>query len=161
MSTDIDLSLMDPIVERYQEQGDSLITVLQDIQAVYSYLPEIALTNLSDKTGIALARIFSVATFYAQFYLTPRGRNTIKICCGTACHVRGAPRILDALERELGIQDGETTEDLEYSLEKLACIGACALAPTMLINETTYGKMTPDKVTKAINTYENKEQEIE
>lgn len=161
MSTDIDLSHLDSIVQRYTEQGDSLITVLQDIQAVYSYLPESALSLLSRKTGIALSRIFSVSTFYAQFYLTPRGRNTVKVCCGTACHVRGAPRILDAVERELGIQDGETTEDLEYSLEKLACIGACALAPTMVINETTYGKMTPDKVTKAINSYKNKEQEVE
>jgi len=160
MSTEIDLSPLEPIVKRYKEQGESLITVLQDIQAAYSYLPEAALAQLSGRTGIALSRIFSVATFYAQFYLTPRGRNTIKVCCGTACHVRGAPRVLDAVERELGIKDGETTEDLEYSLEKLACIGACALAPTMVINETTYGKMNPDKVVKAINSY-NKEQEIE
>lgn len=161
MSEDIDLSLMEPIIQRFKNQGDSLITVLQDIQSAFSYLPEPALAQLSLKAGIPLSRIFSVATFYAQFYLTPRGRNTVKVCCGTACHVRGAPRILDAVERELGIQDGETTEDLEYSLEKLACIGACALAPTMVINETTYGKMTPDKVTKAINSYKDKEIEVE
>jgi len=161
MSTEIDLSLLEPIVKKYKDQGDSLITVLQRIQAAYTYLPEEALFLLSKKTGIAMSRIFSVVTFYAQFYLTPRGRNTIKICCGTACHVRGAARILEAVEREIGIKDGETTADLEYSLETLACIGACALAPTMVINHTTYGKMTPDKVTKIFNPKENKEQEVE
>ena len=93
MSTEIDLSPLEPIVERYKELGESLITVLQDIQAAYSYLPEAALAQLSSKTGIALSRIFSVASFYAQFYLTPRGRNTIKVCCGTACHVRGSGKL--------------------------------------------------------------------
>ena len=108
-----------------------------------------------------MSRVYAVATFYAQFYLTPRGRNTIRLCRGTACHVRGAPRILEAVERELGITEGETTPDLEYSLETVACIGACALAPTMVINQDTYGKLTPNKVVDLFKQRKNEEQESE
>ena len=104
-----------------------------------------------------MSRIYAVATFYAQFYLTPRGRQTVRVCRGTACHVRGGPLILDAVERELGIKDGETTPDLEYNLETVACIGACALAPTMVINQNTYGKLTPNKVAEAFSRKDRKE----
>ena len=153
MSTDIDLSLIEPIAQRYKEQGDSLITVLQDTQAAYSYLPEVVLTQLSRKTGIALSRIFSVVTFYAQFYLTPRGRNTVKICCGTACHVRGAPRILDAVERELGINMGETTSDKKFTLESVRCVGCCGLAPVVMVGDRFYGKLTPGKAARLVEKY--------
>ena len=112
------------------------------------------------KPGFLSSKIYAVATFYAQFYLTPRGRNTIRLCRGTACHVRGAARILDAVERELGIPEGGTTPDLEYSLETVACIGACALAPTMVINQDTFGKLTPNKVEDIFKQRNNKEQEI-
>jgi len=146
VATTMNLSLLDPVLQKHEGQEGSLIAMLQEIQGIYSYLPEAALIRLSNHTKIPLSRIYGVATFYAQFYLTPRGRNTIRICRGTACHVRGAERILEAMERELGIKEGETTNDLEYSLETVACIGACALAPTLVINETTHGKMTPSKV---------------
>ena len=109
MSKQTDLSLLDPILEKYENQGDALIAMLQEIQEVYSYLPEEALIQLSSYAKIPMSRVYAVATFYAQFYLTPRGRNTIRICRGTACHVRGGSRILDAVERELGIKEGETT----------------------------------------------------
>jgi len=135
--------------------------MLQEIQEVYSYLPEGVLTHLSAETNIPLSRIYAVATFYAQFYLTPRGRNTIRVCRGTACHVRGGSRVLDAVERELGIIEGETTADLEYTLETVACIGACALAPTMVINQSTHGKMTPSKVAEVLSRQAEKERNID
>jgi NADH-quinone oxidoreductase subunit E len=161
MSNQIDLSLMEPVLEKYRGQGDALIGMLQDVQETYSYLPEEALTYLSDSAKIPMSRIYAVATFYAQFYLTPRGRNTVRVCRGTACHVRGGSRILEAVERELGIAEGETTPDLEYSLETVACIGACALAPTMVINRSTHGKLTPGKVVDIFNQRKKKEQESE
>ena len=157
MPQDVDLSLLDPILEKYKEREDALITMLQQIQAVYSYLPEEALNRLSMEALVPMSRIYAVATFYAQFYLTPRGRQTVRVCRGTACHVRGGALILEAVERELGIKDGETTPDLEYNLETVACIGACALAPAMVIDEDTYGKMTPSEAAKVINRKENKE----
>lgn len=159
MSTD--LSLLYPILKKYKGQEDALITILQEIQEVYSYLSEEALTHLSAEANIPLSRIYAVATFYAQFYLTPRGRNTIRVCRGTACHVRGSSRILDAVERELGITEGETTADLEYTLETVACIGACALAPTMVINQSTHGKMTPSKVAEVLSRQAEKERNID
>ena len=159
MSTD--LSLLYPILKKHKGQKDALITILQEIQEVYSYLSEEALTHLSTEANIPLSRIYAVATFYAQFYLTPRGRNTIRVCRGTACHVRGSSRILDAVERELGITEGETTADLEYTLETVACIGACALAPTMVINKSTHGKMTPGKVAEVLSRQAEKERNID
>lgn len=157
MTNNMDLSLMDPILKQHEGQSDALITMLQEIQEAYGYLPEEVLNHLSQESGIPMSKIYAVATFYAQFYLTPRGRNTIRLCRGTACHVRGAARILDAVERELGISEGETTPDLEYTLETVACIGACALAPTMVINEDTYGKLTPNKVEDVFKQRKNKE----
>jgi len=153
----VDLSLLDPILEKYKEREDALITMLQEMQGIYSYLPEEALNRLSIEAKVSMSRIYAVATFYAQFYLTPRGRKTVRVCRGTACHVRGGALILEAVERELGITDGETTPDLEYNLETVACIGACALAPAMVVDEDTYGKMTPSEAAKVINRKENKE----
>ena len=156
-----DLSLLYPILKKHKGQEDALITILQEIQELYSYLSEEALTHLSAEANIPLSRIYAVATFYAQFYLTPRGRNTIRVCRGTACHVRGSSRILDAVERELGITEGETTTDLEYTFETVACIGACALAPTMVINKSTHGKMTPGKVAEVLSRQAKKERNID
>ncbi len=161
MSMDMDLSLLDPVLQKHAGRGDALITILQEIQEVYSYLPEEALNRLSREARISMSRIYAVVTFYAQFYLNPRGRQTVRVCRGTACHVRGGSLILEAVERELGVVDGETTSDLEYSLETVACIGACALAPAMVVNENTYGKMTPSEAAKAICRKDKKEREIE
>ncbi len=159
MPTDIDLSLLAPILQKHESQEDALITILQEIQEAYSYLPEEALACLSREVRIPMSRIYAVVTFYAQFYLTPRGRNMIRVCRGTACHVRGGPRILEAVERELGITEGETTPDLEFSLETVACIGAHALAPTMVINQNTYGKLTPNKAAEVLSRKDKKERE--
>ena len=161
MHMDIDLSLVNPILHKYEGREDALITVLQEIQETYSYLPEEVLNHLSREARIPMSRIYAVVTFYAQFYLNPRGRQTVRVCRGTACHVRGGPLILDAVERELGIKDGETTPDLEYSLETVACIGACAVAPAMVFNENTYGKMTPSEAAEAVRRKDKKEQKVE
>ena len=160
MPENVDLSLLDPILEKYKDREDALISMLQEIQGVYSYLPEEVLNRLSIEAKVSMSRIYAVATFYAQFYLTPRGRQTVRVCRGTACHVRGGSLILEVVERELGITDGETTPDLEYSLETVACIGACALAPAMVVNENTFGKMTPSKVVEVIRRKE-KEGKVE
>lgn len=161
MSAGIDLQMMEPILRKHHGQQGGLIGILQEIQGVYSYLPEAALEHLSLQAKIPMSRIYAVATFYAQFYLKPRGKKIIRICRGTACHVRGGSLILGAVERELGITDGETTPDLEYSLETVACIGACALAPAMVINDITYGKMTPNEAAKLVKRKEMKEQKVE
>jgi len=161
MPVGIDLSLVDPILQKHESREDALITMLQEIQEVYSYLPEDALNRLSREAMIPMSRIFAVATFYAQFYLKPRGQLTVRVCRGTACHVRGGSLILDAVERELGIKAGETTPDLNYSLETVACIGACALAPAMVVGQNTYGKMTPNQAAEVVRTKDNKEQRVE
>ena len=157
MPDNVDLTLVDPILEKYKDRDDALITMLQEIQGAYSYLPEAALNRLSVEAKVPMSRIYAVATFYAQFYLNPRGRKTVRVCRGTACHVRGGSLILEAVERELGIKDGETTPDLEFSLETVACIGACALAPAMVIDEDTYGKISPSEAAEIISRSREKE----
>ena len=149
-SNNIDLSLLNPILDKYKGQSDALIAILQDVQKTYSYLPEEALTHLSSYAKIPMSKIYAIATFYAQFYLTPRGQNTIRVCRGTACYVRGVSRVLDEVSKQIGINPGETTPDLEYNLESIACFGSCALAPVMVINERVYGKVEPDKVKKIL-----------
>ncbi len=154
MCTNIDLTLMNPVLEKYEGQTDALIPVLQEVQNIYSYLPEAALAHYSDRAGIPMSRIYSVATFYAQFYLSPRGRNTIRICQGTACHVQGCEPIVSSLEEKLGIEVGGTTEDLEYSLESVACVGTCFLAPVVMINNDYHGKQDPQKILKVVEDFE-------
>jgi NADH-quinone oxidoreductase subunit E len=161
MHASTDLSLLDAVLHKYKDQEDALITMLQEIQDIYSYLPEEVLARLSLEARIPMSRIYAVATFYAQFYLTPRGRQTVRVCRGTACHVRGGPLILEAVKHELGITEDETTPDLEYSLETVACIGACALAPAMVVNESTYGKMTPSEAANVVSRKEKKEHKVE
>jgi len=145
MPEDIDLSLLDPVLERYKSQGDALITMLQEAQDMYAYLPEQVLARLSLETKIALIQIYAVVTFYAQFYLTPRGRNTIRVCRGTACHVQGCDSMIPAVEDTLGVEEGETTDVLEISLETVACLGTCFLAPVMMVNESYHGKLDPQR----------------
>ena len=150
---DIDLSLLDPIIEEKKNIKGSLIPLLQAAQELYGYLPEPALKHIHEKTKVPLSQIYGVVTFYVQFYLTPRGRNTVRVCRGTACHVRGAKAILKTTEQTLGLKEGETSDDLNFSLETVACLGACALGPVLLINNTYFGKMTPKKVETILNRY--------
>ena len=159
MSRNADLSLLAPILERYKGQQDALITMLQEIQGVYAYLPEEVLARLSQETKIPLSRIYSVTTFYAQFYLTPRGRNTVRICRGTACHVQRSDGIITAMEDALGIAAGETTEDLQFSLETVACLGTCFLAPVMMVNDSDHGKLDSQKARAILESYSQPKKE--
>ncbi len=146
----MDLSRLNEVFQRYEGEEGALIPILQDIQDIFGYLPQEALYQVSDRLNIPMSRIYGVLTFYSQFYLEPRGRNTIKVCLGTACHVKGAPRILRKLEEILGIKEGETTDDLKFTLETVRCLGTCFLAPVMMINQNYYGKLTPQRVERII-----------
>jgi NADH-quinone oxidoreductase subunit E len=130
----------------FEGRPHELIPMLQIVQRTVGFLPEQALLEIARLTRLSAARVFATATFYAQFHLRPMGKNTIRVCRGTACHVRGGARILRAVEKQLGIKPGETTPDLEFGLETVACMGACALGPAMTINHDTYGMMTTKKV---------------
>ena len=143
----VDLGPLQEIVKSYQSLSSSdLIPLLQQIQDAYGYLSKAVLMEMSKRTGIAASRIYGVATFYEQFYFEPRGRHTVKCCRGTACHVREGTKVIDAIKAELNIQDGETTEDKEFTFETVACLGVCALAPVIVIDGTYYGQMTPGRV---------------
>jgi NADH-quinone oxidoreductase subunit E len=146
----IDLSLMDPVFEKYREQPGAVIPILQAAQGVYGYLPPEVLQLVAGRLGIPLSRVYGVATFYSQFHLTPRGRHVIQQCDGTACHVRGASRIITSMERELGIKAGETTSDLKFTYEVVYCLGSCALAPTAMVDGHIAGRLAPDKMLSLI-----------
>ena len=132
---------------------NDLIPVLQQIQQAYGYLPRDVVTEMSRRTGIALSRIFGVATFYEQFHLEPHGRHTIRCCRGTACHVKGGPEIRDAIQQETGIEPGQTTDDMRFTYETVACLGTCFLAPVMMINKDYYGHLTASKIKTILDKY--------
>lgn len=141
----IDLSLLDGVLGEYAEVKGSLITILQKTQDIYGYLPKEAIELISEKTGIATSEIMGVGTFYTQFRFQPVGKYLIMLCQGTACHVNSSELILQTVKDELGIDDGETTEDGLFSLKCVACLGCCSLSPVMMINGDTYGSLTPTK----------------
>ena len=142
----VDLSQLEGVLAEYAETRGSLITILQKTQEIYGYLPIDAVYHIAERTGLTPAKVLGVATFYSQFRFQAIGKYLIMLCKGTACYVNGADRIADAITEELGIKDGETTEDGLFTLNIVACLGCCSLAPVMMINETTYGSLTPDKV---------------
>ncbi len=135
-----------------KENNGNLLAILQDVQKEYGYLPEERLRDISAMLGMSLIDVLGVATFYRSFSLTPRGRNHIKICLGTACHVRSSSRILQETEYRLGIAPGETSENGEYSLETVMCLGCCAIGPVMVVNNKYYGQMTPAKIESVLKT---------
>ena len=143
------------LAETIEENGEdaSLISVLEEIQARYRYLPQAAMVLVSERLGVPLSQVYSVATFFKAFSLTPRGRHLINVCLGTACHVRGAVRILEKIERDLGIGSGETTKDLKFTLETVNCVGACALGPIVIVDEEYHGGMSTDKVDAVLEKY--------
>lgn len=145
METDIKEQL-DEILSLYRGERGDLIPILQEAQEQFGYLPEKVMPRVAKFLRLSESTVYGVATFYAQFKFTPTGRRIVKVCRGTACHVRGGARILRKVEKRLGIKPGETTGDFEYTLETVACIGACALAPTMTVDKETYGQMTTKKV---------------
>ena len=141
------------ILDNYHYNKGMLISILQDIQAEYNYLPREALMEVSQGLEVPLSRVYSVATFFRSFSLTPRGRHIINVCLGTACHVRGGVRILEEIERELGIKPGETTGNLRFTLETVNCVGACALGPIVIIDGGYSGQMKMDKVKTLLENY--------
>ncbi|MCF8297201.1 MAG: NADH-quinone oxidoreductase subunit NuoE [Saprospiraceae bacterium] len=133
---------------KYEGKPDNLIPLLQQVQSEYGYLPEETLLKVAEYAQVPSSQVYGVATFYTQFRFTPIGRNKIMVCRGTACHVKGAPRITEEIEKQLDIKEGETTEDMEYTLESVACIGACGLAPCMMVNDKVEAKLSPKKITE-------------
>ncbi|MCH5320749.1 MAG: NADH-quinone oxidoreductase subunit NuoE [Eubacterium sp.] len=150
MSEKINLNEIKPVLDELAQVKGSLITILQKTQDIYGYLPKEAIEYISERTGIAESEIMGVATFYTQFRLTPVGKYLIMLCQGTACHVNSSDLILQTIQEELGIDDGETTEDGLFSLKCVACLGCCSLSPVMMINEDTYGSLTPEKTKKIL-----------
>ena len=144
---------IEAIFKRYAGQTGSLIPVLQEIQLLYGYISRENMELVARKLKIPQSEVFGVASFYSQFYLEPKGEHMIRVCQGTACHVRGAAKILEAFAGELGIQPGETTPDGKFSLERVACLGACGLAPVAMIGDKAYGRLTPEKVKEVLGEY--------
>ena len=156
MKSDVKKQL-DSVLTQYKGEKNDLIPILQKAQEKFGYLPRDVMEGIARFLRLPATTVFGVSTFYAQFKFTPIGRKVLKVCRGTACHVRGADRILEELQRQLGIKPGETTEDLEYSLETIACFGSCALAPVVVMGKTVYGRMTTTKARQLLA--EDKEQQ--
>ncbi len=142
---------LNTILERYISDNGNIVSLLQDVQAEFGYIPEDAVRWLAARLDIPPSRFFGVATFYAQFHLKPRGKNIISVCCGTACHVKGGSKITERLVRELGLaSEGDTTEDGKFTLEVVRCVGACGIAPVVIINNRVYPEMTSEGTAKII-----------
>lgn len=153
MSQVFDYSNLDTILERHQFKASNIIAILQDTQEIYRYLPKEVFSYLSEKLGMSRAKIYSVATFYENFSLEPKGKFVIKICDGTACHVRKSTPILDKLRSQLNLSETKTTtDDLMFTVETVSCLGACGLAPAITVNDKVYGAMTPEKAIELLNT---------
>jgi NADH-quinone oxidoreductase subunit E len=148
-----DLQLME-LLDHYRDYEGGLIPVLQGAQEIYGYLPAEVLEKISQELRIPFSEVYGVVTFYAQFHLKPRGRNIVRVCLGTACHVLGGSKIFDALKDILGVKNGGTTEDLRFTLESVACIGACGLAPCIMINDDTHGRLVPGDMKNILEQYE-------
>lgn len=150
----VNLKEIDKIIAAHNDEKWALIPLLQDIQEKAGYIPPEVIPAIADALHLFPSQVQGVVTFYSQLYTEPRGRNIVKVCRGTACHVRGGQTILKLVRQHLGINEGETTEDMEYTLETVACIGVCALAPNIMINQETHGNMNPRKVNAVLGTKE-------
>ena len=147
----VDLALLEPVLQKYGSQKGALIAILQQTQGLYGYLPRPALDLISRRLHIPMSRIYGVATFYSQFYLERRGRHVLKVCDGTACHVKGTPALLNAVHEKYGVAPGQTTEDYELTLEVVYCLGSCALAPVAVIDSKVMGQLHRETLLTQIN----------
>ncbi|MBN1176544.1 MAG: NADH-quinone oxidoreductase subunit NuoE [Dehalococcoidales bacterium] len=147
-------SKIEALIESYTDKKEQLISLLQDIQAEYNYIPQDVLIKISQKLDIPLSQVFSVATFFQAFSLKPRGRHTITICLGTACHVKGGQRLVDKMVRDFKLQPGETTEDERFTLETANCLGCCALGPVVVVDGKYESQVNPEKLDKILKNYE-------
>jgi NADH:ubiquinone oxidoreductase subunit E len=142
------------VIAKYKGQKGALMPIMQEAQEIYGYLPYQVQKIISDETGIPIEKIYGVATFYAQFSMSPKGKYVVSVCLGTACYVKGSGAILEEVEKVLGIQDGGCTPDGKFSIEVCRCVGACGLAPVMIVGGDVYGKLTPDRVADILAKYE-------
>jgi NADH-quinone oxidoreductase subunit E len=155
----VDLSLLDALIAKYKDKKGAVIPLLQGTQNLFGYIPQVAFEKLAKETGFEISDMYGVATFYAQFRLHPVGKHVIKVCHGTACHVQNASKITEALQETLKVEDGETTEDRMFTLESVACLGCCSLAPVMMIGNNTYGKLTGKEAVKIVKNIRKQERE--
>ena len=144
---------IDQIIEKFKNEKGTIIGLMQDIHGEYRYLPEEVLLRVSAELDIPMAKLYTLATFYKSFRLEPVGKHHVRVCLGTACHVNGATKIVETLERELGVKSGQTTEDNQFTLETVNCLGACALGPLMLVDGEYHGKIDQGKLKKLLNKY--------
>lgn len=150
---EIDWQKINTIIEKYSRDREALLMIMQDISDLYNYVPPDVIPVLVDELGVRKSLIYSVATFYKTISLEPRGKYIVSVCTGTACHVRGADKIMDALESHLGIEEGQTTDDLLYTLEGVRCIGCCASGPVINVNQETHGGLDRSSAVKTIEEY--------
>jgi len=153
-TTTLDLAPLDQILQDYVDQKGAVIPILQHVQEIYGYLPKEVLAEISRRTGIPVSRLMGVATFYAQFRLNRRGKHLVRVCDGTACHVRGASKCIESVEKELGVPAGGTSEDYEYTMEIVYCLGSCGLAPVAVVDDKVYGRLTPDSIVEQLQALE-------
>ncbi|PLX92454.1 MAG: NADH-quinone oxidoreductase subunit NuoE [Desulfuromonas sp.] len=151
---EIDLTAANEVIDKYQDMHGALMPVLQEIQEAYGYIPEETVHLTAERLNVYASQIYGVLTFYAQFHLEPRGKYIIRVCMGTACHVKGAGRIGDTIKEQLGVGHAETTEDLLFTAEYVACIGACGMAPVIMVNDATYGSITVQKTQEVVKKYQ-------
>lgn len=150
----IEVAKVDEIIARYEKNEESLLAILQDFQREFYYVPEEGMRRLSEVFEVAESRVYAMTTYYKALSLEPRGRHTIKVCTGTACHLKGAGQIMEAIERELDVKRDSTTEDKRFTVEGVNCVGACAMAPVMVVDDDYYGHVRPSKVMDILTKYE-------
>ena len=149
----IDFSKVEKTLEKYKDARGALIPILQFVQAEYGYLPDTVVNLIAERLNIGTSEIVGVATFYAQFHLKPRGEHIVKVCCGTACHVKNAKRLSAKINEKLKVNVNETTEDRRFTFEEVSCLGACGIAPVVMIDENVHGELSPDKLDGILDTY--------
>jgi NADH:ubiquinone oxidoreductase subunit E len=151
----MDLNTVNAILEKFPDTTGNLIAILHEVQNRFRYLPEAELRYISRKINVPITQIYSIVNFYNRFSLTPKGKNEVSVCLGTACHVKGAERVVSEIKAKLNVGPGETTDDMNFSFNKVRCIGACSLAPAVVVNEETYGQVTPKQIGKILSKYGN------
>ncbi len=149
----LDVETIDSILAKFPQPKGNLIAILHEVQNHYRYLPEEELRYISKRTGVPITQIYSIVNFYNRFSLKPKGKHVICVCLGTACHVKGAEKVINEVKMKLNIDVGETTDDMKFTLEEVRCIGACSLAPAVVVDETTYGKVTPKEMSSILAKY--------
>jgi NADH-quinone oxidoreductase subunit E len=151
----ISLTYIDAVISKHNVQPGGIIPVLQEIQDTYGYIPSVAIHRISENTNISISEIYGIATFYSQFRLQPVGKNMVKVCHGTACHLNGAEKVAHDIARATGTQEGETSADGQFTVERVACLGCCSLAPCVMVNEEVHGRLTSEEIATVMDDYKD------